>query len=279
MRGIRMELVVLAMAVASWPALAGSAVIGSVAGSRNATLGGQTLVANTTVFSGDSLQVRDGVAVVAVGQGSRMVFGRQTEASFLRESDGVTVLLGQGNVSMYHPAASEGLRVKVGGISIEPAAGYKTLGEVAMLNGAVVVTTKEGALKVEQGGHAMNVSEGKSVTLNANPAPAPPDVSNAHISAATSLQVASVAAGGTSAVLSGIAISRANDAKTAANAANATAASAVSAGNAATAAANAATTAATNAANNANAVGCALNTFANNNSQPSPYTPPTGFSC
>lgn len=273
MRTMRLGLIVLAMVVASWPAMAGSAVIGSVAGSRNATLGGQSLVANTTVFSGDSLQVRDGVAVVAVGQGSRMVFGRQTEASFLRESDGVTVLLGQGNVSVYHPAANDGLRVKVGAISVEPAAGYKTLGEVAMLNGAVVVTTKEGVLKVEQGGHAMNVGEGKSVTLNANPAPAPPDVSNAHISAATSLQVASVAAGGTSAVLAGVAISRANGAKNAANAADATAAEAVSAGNAATAAANAATTAANNAAATANAVGCALDTFANSQGQPSPYTP------
>ena len=88
--------------VAALPAFAGSAVVGSVAGSMNATVGGQTLLPNTTLFSGDSLEVKDGVAVVALGSASRLVFGRDTVASFLRDSNEVTVLLGQGNVSVFH---------------------------------------------------------------------------------------------------------------------------------------------------------------------------------
>jgi len=83
------------------PAFAGSAVIGSVAGSMNATVSGQTLLPNTTLFSGDNLQVKDGVAVVALGSASRMVFGHDTVASFLRDSNEVTVLLSQGNVSVF----------------------------------------------------------------------------------------------------------------------------------------------------------------------------------
>jgi len=90
-------------AVAIVPALAGSAVIGSVAGSMNATIGGQSLLPKTTIFSGDSLQVKDGVAVIAVGNSDRVVFGRDTIASFLRDTNEVTVLLTQGNVPCFIP--------------------------------------------------------------------------------------------------------------------------------------------------------------------------------
>src|SRR5438477_5560457 len=123
---------------------AGSAVVGSVAGSLNATLGGKALEPNTTLFSGDSLAVKDGAAVVALGSGSRMVFGRETEATFLREADRVTVTLKAGNVSMYHPEAGTAVRVKIGELTIEPGKGYATEGEVAMLDGAVMVTAKTG---------------------------------------------------------------------------------------------------------------------------------------
>ena len=68
-------LVVLGL-VSAVPVFAGSALVGLVAGSMNATVGGQTLLPNTTLFSGDSLQVKDGVAVVALGSASRIVFGR-----------------------------------------------------------------------------------------------------------------------------------------------------------------------------------------------------------
>src|ERR1039458_9610962 len=159
---LRLTLFALLMgAVATVPAMAGSAVIGSVAGSMNATVGGQSLLPNTTIFSGDSLQVRDGVAVIAVGNSSRVTFGRDTVASFLRDSNQVTVLLSQGNVSMLHPNDGTSLRVKAGEISITPAAGFKTLGEIAMLNGAVVVTAKEGSLRVEDHGATKNVAKGQ----------------------------------------------------------------------------------------------------------------------
>ena len=117
-----------ALVMGVMPVQAGSAAVGSIAGSRNATLSGAVLVPNTTVFSGDQLQVREGVAVVALDAGNRMVFGRQTEASFERGAKDVTVLLSRGNVSMYHPGASLGVAVKAGDVTVRPAAGYKTLG-------------------------------------------------------------------------------------------------------------------------------------------------------
>ena len=127
---MRTGLMIWAVAwMATVPMLAGSAVIGSVAGSMNATMGGEALVAKTTVFSGDSLQVQEGAAVVAVGRGSRLVFGRATEASFLREGAEVTVLLGSGQVSLYQGQAGVSLRVKVGTVTVAPTGATRRWGK------------------------------------------------------------------------------------------------------------------------------------------------------
>jgi len=159
--------------VALAPAFAGSAVVGSVAGSTNATVGGVALRPNTTLFSGDSVQVKDGVAIVAVGKTSRVVFGRETIASFLRDTNEVTVLLGQGNVSVFHPDDSVALRIKAGDVSVTPEAGFKTLGEVAMLNNSLVISSKEGTLLVNNGDQTVRVAKGKTVTLTNKSARAP----------------------------------------------------------------------------------------------------------
>jgi hypothetical protein len=276
--------------VASVPALAGSAVIGSVAGSMNATVGGQSLLPNTTIFSGDSLQVRDGVAVVAVGNSSRMVFGRDTVASFLKDANEVTVLLSQGSVSMFHPNEGTSVRVKAGEVSVVPAAGFKTLGEVAMLNGSVVISAKEGSLQVNDRGTTKNVAKGQTIVI----APKTADAKKGGGSGwggggSPALEVATLAVAGTAAVLAGIGIKRAGDARSSADAATA-------AGNQATAAANTANTnalaalaaaqeaaanaaeAAANAAQAAWLAGCAYN--AETTGQPdSPYVPPDGQPC
>jgi len=220
-------------ALAVVPALAGSAVIGSVAGSMNATVGGQSLLPNTTIFSGDSLQVRDGVAVIAVGNNSRVIFGRDTVASFLRDSNEVTVLLSQGNVSMLHPNDGTPVRVKAGDVSITSSNGFKTLGEVAMLNGSVIVTAKEGALKVENHGATKDVTKGQTIVISPKTADNKGGSAGWGGGSNTTLLVAAVGAGGTAAILAGVAMSRAGDANSAAQ-------EAIAAANAATSAANAA---------------------------------------
>jgi hypothetical protein len=269
--------------VAAVPALAGSAVVGSVAGSMNATVGGQTLLPNTTLFSGDSLQVKDGVAVVALGSESRMVFGRDTAASFLRDSNEVTVLLGQGSVSVFHEVAGMPVRLKIGNVSVVPASDFKTLGEVAMLNGAVLVTAREGMLRVESGnGQVVNVAKGKTITLTpAAKAPQQegggkaPGNGNAGRccggGAGIFWEVAATGAGVTAAILAGVAMSRAGKAETDATDAASAAAAAAAAASAAVSAANAA---ASSSLFNTIAVGCALNTYAGHPGGNSPYTPP-----
>jgi hypothetical protein len=260
---------------------AGSAVVGSVAGSLNATIGGQALVPNTVIFSGDSLQVNDGAAVIALENGNRMAFGRETEASFLRESNEVEVVLGHGDVSMYQADQRTGVKVKAGDYEVSPAGNYKTLGEVAMLNGVVTVTSKEGSLKVAGAGRTVEVAQGKTVTLGSKTARAPQTGGSQKLSGNTDLllDAGALAAGVVAAILAGISISRADDAKSAANAANSTAATAAANAAAATSAASAADSDAIAAANNANLAGCALNVLAQDSNVPSPYTPPAGFTC
>jgi hypothetical protein len=204
-------------AVATVPALAGSAVIGSVAGSLNATLGGQSLLPNTTIFSGDSLQVRDGVAIVAVGTKSRVIFGRDTVASFLRDSSEVTVLLSQGNVSLYHPTDGTSVRVKAGPVSITPAAGFKTLGEIALVDGSVVITAKEGTLQVDGSGPAKSVSKGQTIVIVPKTAPGKGGGGAGFGGTSGALQGATLGVAGAAAVLAGVATSRAGSANTAAN--------------------------------------------------------------
>lgn len=249
--------VILALGVV--PSYAASAVVGSVAGGTNATIGGQALMPNTTLFSGDSLRVRDGAAVVAVGMGSRMVFGRETSASFERGTDDVTVTLTQGNVSMYHPPNGMAMRVKIGDVSVLAEKGYKTLGEVAMVNGTVVVTAKDGMLRVQGPDRTMELTKGKTIEITPKAAGSPaPDQAGAGAGSATShlttgewLTIGSVGAGGASTATGVVSIKKSNDAKTAAQAATAAANAATTAANAAAAAATAAQAEATAACQSA----------------------------
>jgi hypothetical protein len=265
--------------VAAVPAFAGSAVVGSVAGSMNATVGGQTLLPNTTLFSGDRLQVGDGVAVVALGGASRMVFGRDTVASFLRDSNEVTVLLGQGNVSVFHDVDGMPVRMKIGDVSVVPVSGFKTLGEVAMLNGAVVVTAKEGMLRVQGNGPAVNVAKGKTITVvpQVNAPQGGGKAAGACCGSSSNIWgITATGAGAVAAILAGVAVSRAGTASTNASSADSEAAAAASAASAAVSAANSAASA---DLYNAVSIGCALDLLAYEQGIPSPYTPPSGISC
>lgn len=270
---VRISLFLLLLGiVGAAPIFAGSAAIGTVAGSINATIGGQAILPNTTIFSGDHLQVEDGAAVIALANGSRMSLGQNTEAQFLREEQGgVDVALAKGNVSMYHPAEGAHLQVNVEDWAITPGKGYKTVGEVAMLNKAVLVTAKEGSLQVEGNGQTIHVAQGKTITLMPKARAMPQAGTSQKLVSGGALSGAALVAAG---VAAGFGIASFIEAKDAKNNAN----SATSAANAADSQAAAATSAATAAGAAANATGCALDTLFPGVS-PSPYIPPTGFTC
>jgi len=273
--------------VAAIPAFGGSSIVGSLAGSMNATIGGQPAPEGSVLFSGDSLKVKDGAAVVTFGRGGRAVFGRNSEVSFLREGETVSARLASGSVSIFQPGEERnGMQVKFDNMTIGPAGGYKTLGEVAMLGDTVVVRTKEGVMNVNfANGKTTAVPAGEVLRLAPKSQRAPQEAAGSqHFGGnGNALEWATLGAAGVAAVLAGVDIKKSNDATSAANSAGAAANAATSAANAATAAANSATAAASaagasaaTAAATANAAGCALNVI---EYPVSPYTPPTGETC
>jgi hypothetical protein len=180
---------------------------------------------------------------------------------------------------VFHAEDATGVRVKVGDVSVVPVSGFKTLGEVATLNGAMIVTAKEGMLRVEGNGQVVNVAKGKTITVYPN-ASAPQQGSGGtngpyHHSSYWWGPVGGIV-GGAGLIVAGIGLSRADNAMD--NAASAASAAAAAA-SAAAAALSAAEAAASAAAAEANSIGCALNVLAGEEGKASPYTPPAGYSC
>jgi len=147
-----------------------------------------------------------------------------------------------------------------------------------MANGSITITTKEGLLRVEGNGQAVDVAKGKTIAIMPKLARAP-RAGGGGGSSVNGVEVAAVGVGAAGAVLGGLAYHSANEARDNANSAIAGANAAKSSADAATAAANAATAAANAAAANANSVGCALDQYALDQGQASPYQPPAGYSC
>jgi phosphohistidine swiveling domain-containing protein len=276
-KGLSVLLLLVGIACAS--AFAGSAVVGSVAGSMNATVSGRPVIPSAVIFSGDNLKVADGTTVIALGDGSRLMFGRDTQVSFLRDGDQVTVQLERGSVSVYHSGANSGLRIKVNDVYIEPAKGFTTMGQVAALNGALVVTSNQGALHVQGDSSSVEVPQGQTITIRQKAGRAPQAAGGSQKFAgggSTLLEAGALAAGVAAAILAGIALSRAGDAKDAAKQAATEASTAAS--NAAAADSDAIV-----AASIANQAGCAVDNLAGPQflglEPPSPYVPPTGMTC
>ena len=217
-----------------------------------ATLDGQPVTAQTTVFSGDTLAVGEGVAILVVGSGSQVRLGSDTVANFIKEGDVITVQLEKGVVSI---SSSKDALIKVTatGVEITPAGGFKTIGHIAMLGatpGSLSVTAREGSLKITQPGSSpVTVTSGSTIivrTQAAAGAPAPQGGAGGSGGA-----LAGVAAGASvGALITGaVAASKAGD-----DDATAAANSAASAATTATSAANAANTTAA-------AVGATLDTL------------------
>lgn len=155
-----------AMALAATLAAAGPLPIGSLVGGRNALLDGQAPLPHTTVLSGDRLQVNDGLAMVTLERGARIILGRESEAAFLRETGAVKVSLARGSLSLYQPPAGGEFRVEAGGVSVTPAHGSKTLAEIVMAGGVLAIAAKAGTLRVEVSGTTREVRQGRTLTVS-----------------------------------------------------------------------------------------------------------------
>jgi len=172
--------ILVALTLTVTVALAGVLPVGALMESRNTTVDGKNPLPNTTLLSGEHLQVKDGLALVTLDQGNRMVLGSETEASFLKGAKAVTISLSGGSLALYHPQASSSFRIRAGAVTVSPAKGYKTVGELAMADGALMVTAKDGVLQVEKSGISQQVTPGKTITIATPAGSAPEPDPNGH---------------------------------------------------------------------------------------------------
>jgi hypothetical protein len=272
--------------LSSVPMFAASDVVGSVAGSLNASVAGQTLLPNTSVFNGDSLQVKEGAAVVTLDNGNRVALGRDTVAKFLRNDNAVTVVLTEGNVSLFHPDSQTAVKVQIGYVTVEPKQGFKTLGEVAMTNGTIVITAKDGTLEVNDGGgRTTEVAKGKTIALSPKTARGPQTGGSQHLGGGPNwVEYTLLGVAGVALIWAIIASSRAQQARSnalvAASNAAAAASAAAAAGSEAVSAVQSSQAVLTAAVAVQHAetvnVGCSLNTLSSEINVASPYTPLVG---
>jgi hypothetical protein len=187
-----------------------AAALGSVVESLQATISSEPLAIRSTVFSGDELQVGEGMAVIATSGGSRVAFSRNSRTEFRGDRANVGLKLGAGEISLYHPVKAGRMRVEIQELAVTPEPGFRTRGEIAMVQQAVVITAREGRLWVEGAGSPLEVKQGSSVTLI--PQRAPQTGASATQSKNKTKYIMLAGAGGAAAVLGGIAISRSHSA-------------------------------------------------------------------
>ena len=154
-----------AMAIAATAVAGGPEAVGSLVGSRNATLDGQPPLAHTVLLSGDKLTVNDGLAMVTLDRGNRMALGADSEASFLREAKTLTVLMARGSLSLYLPLDGSGLRVKAGDVTVAPVQSEKVLAEIAVAGGMLEVSVNDGSVKIEKDGTTSDVAKGHTMAI------------------------------------------------------------------------------------------------------------------
>lgn len=157
------------MALASTLAAGSPRPVGSLVGCRNTMLDGQKPLPHTTVLSGDRLQVNEGLAMVTLERGTRVILGRESEATFLRDAGAVKLSLARGNLAIYHPKSVDEFYVEAGGVRVTPARDSRSLGEVTMVDGQLSITAKVGVLRVEVSGVTREVRHGRTLTINLQP--------------------------------------------------------------------------------------------------------------
>ena len=162
---VQIVLLVIGM-VCALPVFAGSDVVGSLIGSTEVTVDGLPAQPGQTIFSGDRLQVSNGSATVWMEGGSGIVLGHNTVASFVRDSNATTAKLSRGRARIYCAHDYRVLlRVRSGDVTISPARGSRTLGEVLMADQTLTVMTKEGSLRLEASGQTLDVPRGEALRL------------------------------------------------------------------------------------------------------------------
>jgi hypothetical protein len=152
---------------------AAPAVVGFVMRSSGTTISGAPSHVGQTVLGGDTLEVTNGAAEIAIGE-SKIILGKDTQMSFEPEQSGWAAVLNHGNVTFSRPSDGPALRVRVGEVWVRATPGSGAEGIITVTNQALVVAAKEGTLQVDHNGEAVSVPQGTTLKFLPEQSPGTP---------------------------------------------------------------------------------------------------------
>jgi mono/diheme cytochrome c family protein len=141
-----------------------SNVVAFVVASRDATVAGHLATPGLTILSGQKMQVADGGAMVAIGDGGRIILGPGTHVSFQRKENETLAFLDRGSASFVQPKNSM-VRFRVGNIALAPVRHGEAQAkfEIRITSTEMLVAAREGSVQVVGTGVPMEVLKGTAM--------------------------------------------------------------------------------------------------------------------
>lgn len=147
-------------------AASGTEALGRVVSAAPATVNGQVLPNDSTLFNGDRLATGpQGWARVFLSQGEQIHLGSQSQAQARRQGDRIEVELVAGQLAL-RTRGSNNVSVRSNGLEITPRTPTNAVWEVARLgDGITVVSARQGALEVRASNRTVEVLPGQSLRV------------------------------------------------------------------------------------------------------------------
>ena len=170
----RQALAGLLIALLAFPAWSNPLVVGTVAATQSAQVRGNALVAGSTVFSGDVIQVgADGSASIAGSNGVQIRIGPKSLVRLSLEKEKTLLEIGQGSAS-FRVEESIPFEARLADATIRGAGKGPAVGVVILrgLKTAVVAAEKgELAVSTAHDGKMISLKEGEGVEVSLAPPP------------------------------------------------------------------------------------------------------------
>lgn len=164
---------VLLIAQAPWLDLqAGNASLGKVTPQGPAELNRVALLAESSVFSGDTVTTAaEGWALVFLAKGDRVQVGPASEVRLIEAAGVVVASLERGSLQAQNGGA-QSLMVQARGLLVNPAGGARY--HVALVENGVVVSADQGTVNVQGTNRSYTVSAGQAMRFEVTAAPQAP---------------------------------------------------------------------------------------------------------
>jgi hypothetical protein len=122
--------------------------IGALQSQGTVYLGQDAASPAAVIYSGDTLRTDDGKATVSLPQGDLLVLGGKSAVALSRTDEAIGVSLEKGLLA-FTSASQLPLRIEADGLTVSPAASFRTLAEIALLDdGTLHLAVRSGKVSV-----------------------------------------------------------------------------------------------------------------------------------